>query len=271
MSLFRIRPQPPSQILLFQEQSVKVLRRPFQRRLRLSVRPCGQVQVTANRTLSEEKILQFLQENQNWLEKAQRQFLQLRERYPAKQFKEGESFLFLGRPRALRLVTSSQRQKVNFTWPSQRGPGAEEFWALAPESLLQLSCPQQRRAEFQPALLKFYQGQGRELLTQRVSHYSERMKLWPQALRFASQKTRWGSCSAKGQISLNWRLVAAPPDVLDYVVVHELAHLRHPNHSSAFWALVQEFVPDWRDYRHWLRQHHYEFDFLARRSELHSL
>ncbi len=69
------------------------------------------------------------------------------------------------------------------------------------------------------------------------------------------QKTRWGSCSAKGTLSFNWRLMLAPPAVLDYVVIHELCHLTHMNHSKAFWALVESACPDYRTHRRWLKEH----------------
>lgn len=69
------------------------------------------------------------------------------------------------------------------------------------------------------------------------------------------QKTRWGSCSARGTLSFNWRLMLAPPAVLDYVVVHELCHLTHMNHSKAFWALVESVCPDYRAHRKWLKEH----------------
>lgn len=72
------------------------------------------------------------------------------------------------------------------------------------------------------------------------------------------QKTRWGSCSAKGTLSFNWRLMLAPPAVLDYVVVHELCHLTHMDHSKDFWALVERVCPDYRTHRKWLKEHGHE-------------
>ena len=70
-----------------------------------------------------------------------------------------------------------------------------------------------------------------------------------------NQKSRWGSCSAKGNLSFNWRLILAPDDVLDYVVAHEVAHLAQANHSPAFWAVVDRLTPHARDSRRWLKQH----------------
>jgi predicted metal-dependent hydrolase len=73
-------------------------------------------------------------------------------------------------------------------------------------------------------------------------------------IEIRDQRTRWGSCSPLGTLSFNWRLVLAPIEVLDYVVVHELCHLRHPNHSPRFWQLVASRRPQWRSGREWLRE-----------------
>jgi predicted metal-dependent hydrolase len=74
-------------------------------------------------------------------------------------------------------------------------------------------------------------------------------------IRIGAQRTLWGSCSSRGTLSFNWRLVLAPPDVVDYVVVHELCHLRVPNHSRSFWTLLERHRPHWRDQHAWLREH----------------
>jgi len=74
-------------------------------------------------------------------------------------------------------------------------------------------------------------------------------------IEIRDQRTRWGSCSPSGTLSFNWRLVLAPFDVLDYVVVHEVCHLREPNHSPRFWRLVADRRPGWREQRAWLREH----------------
>jgi predicted metal-dependent hydrolase len=74
-------------------------------------------------------------------------------------------------------------------------------------------------------------------------------------IEIRDQRSRWGSCSTRGTLSFNWRLVLAPFEVLDYVVVHELCHLREPNHSRRFWRLVESRRPDWRVQREWLNEH----------------
>jgi predicted metal-dependent hydrolase len=96
-------------------------------------------------------------------------------------------------------------------------------------------------------------GGARELISALAEEEAERLAVTYQRIRIGDQRTLWGSCSARGTLSFNWRLVLAPLEVLDYVVVHELCHLREPNHSKRFWKLVEGRRPDWREQRDWLR------------------
>ena len=95
----------------------------------------------------------------------------------------------------------------------------------------------------------------RKLVTAVAEEEAEQLGVGFQRIRIGGQRTLWGSCSPRGTLSFNWRLVLAPAEVLDYVVVHELCHLRVPNHSGRFWALVEERRPHWREQRNWLREH----------------
>ena len=95
----------------------------------------------------------------------------------------------------------------------------------------------------------------RELVTMVAEEEAGALGVAFRRIEIRDQRTRWGSCSPKGTLSFNWRLVLAPFEVLDYVVVHELCHLRVPNHSRRFCALVEERRPHWREQRAWLREH----------------
>jgi predicted metal-dependent hydrolase len=95
----------------------------------------------------------------------------------------------------------------------------------------------------------------RELVAMLVEDEAAALGVEPQRIQIRDQRSRWGSCSTRGTLSFNWRLVLAPFDVLDYVVVHELCHLREANHSRRFWKLVEERRPDWRAQRDWLHEH----------------
>jgi predicted metal-dependent hydrolase len=95
----------------------------------------------------------------------------------------------------------------------------------------------------------------RELVAMLIDEEAPELGVEPRLIQIRDQRSRWGSCSTRGTLSFNWRLVLAPFDVLDYVVVHELCHLREPNHSRRFWKLVESRRPDWRRQRDWLNEH----------------
>ncbi len=112
-------------------------------------------------------------------------------------------------------------------------------------------------------LEEWYLWQAKQLFPERVSQYYPLVSRLAQhsgkeigpvnRIAIRNQKTRWGSCSSKGNLNFNWRLVMAPEEILDYVVVHELCHLAHLNHSSQFWQMVRDILPDFRERRNWLK------------------
>lgn len=104
------------------------------------------------------------------------------------------------------------------------------------------------------ALTKRYREAAKEYIPKRVTFYQNQMDVQFEKIVIREQKTRWGSCSSRGTLSFNWRLMLAPPAVLDYVVVHELAHLIEMNHSKAFWSIVEEIMPDYRMHQKWLKE-----------------
>lgn len=94
----------------------------------------------------------------------------------------------------------------------------------------------------------FYRTKSQELLPKMVEKNSQRMNLYPTALKFRKNKTRFGSCSSKNSISLNILLMKYPLEVIEYVVIHELAHIKHKNHSRLFWNLVEQYCPNYKQY-----------------------
>lgn len=95
----------------------------------------------------------------------------------------------------------------------------------------------------------------RQLVTQRVEYYAGLMGISYGRISMRNQKTRWGSCSSDGNLNFNCRLLYVPKELVDYVVVHELAHRRHMNHSPEFWQEVEQYLPDYRELRKRLRQY----------------
>ncbi len=104
-------------------------------------------------------------------------------------------------------------------------------------------------------LERWYRRRMRDLLKALVAALAARLGVTYGRIGVRAQKSRWGSCSPQGNLSFNWRLAKAPPQVLDYVIVHELMHRREMSHSPRFWRLVAEACPDFRRWRSWLRQH----------------
>ncbi|MCL1791480.1 MAG: M48 family metallopeptidase [Peptococcaceae bacterium] len=99
--------------------------------------------------------------------------------------------------------------------------------------------------ELKRGVVRIYRIMAKNLLTDRADHYAKITGLIPAAVKISNAKTRWGSCSAKNSVNFSWRLVMAEDDVIDYVVVHELAHIREHNHSDRFWAVVRGILPDY--------------------------
>jgi len=112
-----------------------------------------------------------------------------------------------------------------------------------------------RTAPAWPAPTPAVLAHARTVLAARVAHFAPLLEVQPRALRLSSARTRWGSASTRGTIALNWRLAFVPTPLLDYVVVHELAHLREMHHGPAFWALVAHVLPNYAERRAALRQY----------------
>lgn len=113
--------------------------------------------------------------------------------------------------------------------------------------------PPVRRARRLKATDSAARENAKKIITARVGHWAAALGLEHGRICIKDQRTLWGSCSGKKNLNFNWRLAAAPPEALDYVVIHELCHLREMNHSKRFWALVGAACPDYKARRRWLR------------------
>ncbi|MBL1320195.1 MAG: M48 family metallopeptidase [Methylophaga sp.] len=178
----------------------------------------------------------FINQRTSWIQKklAQQQQRTVQE----KQFEDGEVFLLLGENYTLRLFQSDEKALVKKT------TSTIEFYGR----LNKLSKPAIRAT-----IIDWYKQQADGYLTARTNWLSDVTSLQPISITIKSYKARWGSCSIKGEINFNWQLIQAPQDVIDYVITHELCHLTHHNHSPKFWFLVEQFMPDYKRHRQWLK------------------
>lgn len=106
-------------------------------------------------------------------------------------------------------------------------------------------------------LENWYKIKAEKKLTEKTDYFSKLIGVYPKSLTVKNYKSRWGSCSIKGDLSYNWRIILAPNHILDYVVVHELCHLLEHNHSKKYWQHVEDYFPEWKNSRNWLRQNNY--------------
>lgn len=197
---------------------------------RIQVQPTGDVRIIVPRNLSSAEIFSLYESKQRWIEDKRASALARQTERP--QVAEDELMLF---GRTFRFMADA-RQK-----PHARVDPDEGVISYA-KDLLDKS-----------EQLKWYRGFAKQYLSVRLVQLAEQHDFTFNRLFIREQKTRWGSCSSRGNISLNWKLVKAPVFVSDYVILHELAHTEIMNHSPAFWQRVEALVPEYQKAKDWLR------------------
>ncbi len=125
----------------------------------------------------------------------------------------------------------------------------------AEDGVLKMELPPDEVMQPLPALIKFFKKEAKAVFQERVAVWSEITGLVPSRVIVGERTSRWGSCSFQGTLSFCYRLILAPPEILDAIVVHELCHLKHRNHGKIFWALVKRYNPDYENVRKWLNTH----------------
>ena len=200
------------------------------RSLSLQLTADGSVVARAPRRMSEKRVVAFVREKRGWIEEKQALARKRDALYAPVELKDGAALPYLGGSLTLRFtrVRAPKREGETLLLP----PGADE-----------------------ETLRRWLREEARSLIEPRAASYASLMGLEYAAIRITSAQTRWGSCSGKNSLNFTWRLAMCAPEAIDYVVVHELSHIRHKDHSRAFWALVERWCPDWRTQRQWLRDH----------------
>jgi predicted metal-dependent hydrolase len=159
----------------------------------------------------------------------------------------GAKVRYLGDEITVRLDDSPEVTKVGFVF------------VTAERQELRIALPPQASDEqIKNKVESWLQLQAKKIFAERIPLYSQKLGSAPTRWGLSSARTRWGSCAHDGSIRLNWRLVQFPLDIIDYVVAHELAHLKELNHGPDFWRTVGELFPDYEQKRRWLKQHHVE-------------
>jgi len=196
------------------------------RRVRVTVDPVGAVEVVLPRRARAREAAAAVEELRPWIERRLADAASVRTRVE----RRGETVPFLGA--TLRLVADPGRTR-----------------AFRREDVLYVPA-----SNPEPAIERWFRRAAKDEIEPRLAAAAEAIGVRYAQLRIGNQRTRWGSCSAAGTMSFNWRLLLAPEEVLDYVIWHEACHLRHLDHSPSFWALVERHCPGYRGPQAWLRR-----------------
>jgi predicted metal-dependent hydrolase len=252
--------------MLKNQPKIKLERVPRMRGFKISIHPNSTVVVRCGKSENISRIHGFIEKNQSWLKACIEKTIQTQMKYPLMTFVEGEAYRFLGEDYFLKYEKNDDlkatKVKVEIRKPN--------LILRIPSPLWKEGFSNYPHPSFKKYIVNFYEEAARRVLPKRVKEFSELTGLKPTKISLRRQKTLWGSCSPSGSIQLNWKLISAPLNVIDYVVVHELAHLKHPNHSKEFWAEVQNYCPEYKQLRSWLKKNYYSFDNLNEIPELHS-
>jgi predicted metal-dependent hydrolase len=200
------------------------------RRYLLRVRSDGTARVTIPRNGTASGALQFAQRNRDWLERQLARAALLPSSSSA--WRVGGQIWFRGELLSLQAFKPGQ---VQFGTETVKVPDSQ--------------------ADLRPVLERYLRRLATQELPAKVMHHAAVNGLKVARVTVRNQKSRWGSCSSTGTLSLNWRLIQTPQFVCDYIILHELAHLRHMNHSTKFWREVESLCPDYPRAKKWLREH----------------
>ena len=214
------------------EYQLKRLRRSGS--IKIRVEADGQVGVTAPAYVPKLLIERFVKTNETWVKRQQARVRLHREVQPVFDW-EQKVVSYLGRLYKIRIMNQESRIMVKpkeITVSPVTGLGKDA----------------------KKMLVTWLKREGEREIRERSASWARLMQVTPGPLRFRQQKSRWGSCSHKNHLSFNWRLIHFKPAVIDYVVIHELAHIQHHDHSLKFWQLVEQFDPSYQQQRTFSRK-----------------
>jgi predicted metal-dependent hydrolase len=201
----------------------------------LHIKEDGRIVIYAPYRTPKWEIEKFIETKQAWItEKISEREQRIKE--VEKTFLPGEKFLYLGEWYPLEMKESSH----------QEPPLTLAFGKFI--------LNHDHIGEARDLFCNWYKQEAKEKITERVNYYSNRFQLLPEGIKITSAKSRWGSCSRDNRLSFSWRIIMASLTVIDYILIHELVHIREKNHSCKFWDYLEAILPDYRKHRSWLRE-----------------
>lgn len=200
----------------------------------------GVVAVRPPKDLTPEQVDAVVDSKRMWIYRNLAEWRDLNATAVVREWVNGESFLYLGRSYRLSLI-SGQEADLNL----------KEGRFCLKRSLIEQGGESAAKRAFE----EFYSSKGNIRLTQRVAYFAPKVGVVPMGATVKELGYRWASCTKNNSLAFHWKCMMAPPKIIDYMVVHELCHLHHRNHSAAFWNEVDKVMPDYRERKLWLRKH----------------
>ncbi len=208
------------------------------RTLVIQMEPMEKILVLSPMGLSEKYIIEKVLSKGEWILKKLAAFKKTGFLPSKKEFVTGELFLYLGGNYKLYVLLK---------------PGITRPKVELSQNNIFIFSPIKKHEILRNALVKWYKKEAEKIILKKVQYFKKILMAEPAQIKIKEQKRRWGSCSSRGNIYFNWRIVMAPESVIDYVVVHEIAHLIHANHSPVFYKLVESILPDYKTRKKWLK------------------
>ena len=205
----------------------------------------GNVEVKAPFNLNQKEIESFILKKEKWI-KNKILFQKSIKKLPNKKFINGEVFKFLGKDLKLKINISDSKKtyiKNDYIYLDLK------------------NNTKNNREKIKKELELFYRSFSERILKEKTLIESKKMNLKVNEIKVRSYKNRWGSCSSNGDISYNWKLIMAPEKIINYVIIHELCHLIHFNHSRDYWGEVSKKIPNYIENKEWLKSNQYLFDW----------
>lgn len=191
------------------------------------------VSLAAPKKVSCEDIDSIIESKRYWIYKAQAEQNLLNNSRVSREFVDGEGFLFLGK---------SYRLRLEADLPAALSL-SEGYFLLNEEDI----------SKGREVFKKFYKQNGLLILKERIEYFQNKLGIKPSSLRIMELKNRWASTSDVNSLNFNWKIFMAPLSVIDYIIVHEMAHMIENNHSDKFWSIVESVIPDFFTRKNWLR------------------
>ncbi|MDS0526195.1 M48 family metallopeptidase [Clostridium sp. SHJSY1] len=206
--------------------------------LEISVEPPDIITVVAPLDTPEDVIINKTKSKAKWIVEQLYSFKNMQYKKINREFVNGESFLYLGRNYSLQIVIDEDIKNA----------GLKLY-----KGKFYITTRSKDNETIEKAMKEWYRKKTKEKIEERIKYYERYFNIKPTSIKVKEQQKRWGSCTIKNELFFNWRCVMAKANVLDYIIVHEMCHLYHKNHSKEFWELLNSVMPDFESRKEWLK------------------